>query len=78
MWTNHHEEYVHKKFKFIHTMTMENDWLIFKRDFGGVHKTLNHKQIQDYCNVYTVFKSLVAKKHRYAFWLRMIKYFYYD
>lgn len=78
MWSNHSQEYVHKKFTFVHTMNIERDWGMFKKENAGVNMAMKHVNIQHYCNLYTVFKSMIKKKSKYDFWVKLLNYYYYD
>ena len=57
---------------------MENDWLCFKHDHSGVNMCMNHNQIQDYCNLFTIYKCVCKKNLRAEFWLQMMNYFYFE
>lgn len=36
MWTNHSETMVHYKFRFLHTLNIEREWLHLKRKFANI------------------------------------------
>jgi len=78
MWTNHSETMVHYKFRFIHTLNIEREWLHLKRKFALITHAHTDKAIQDWCNVYTMHKSIINPLCRYDFWLKMLKYYYWD
>ena len=78
MWTNHAETMVHYKYRFIHTLNIEREWLHLKRKFSMINFAHNAKAIQDWCNIYTIHKGILKPEFRYDFWLKMIRYYYFD
>lgn len=78
MWVNHSETMVHDKYRFLHTMNMEKEWNRFKSGTPGMCIVQNQKQLQEYCDNYTVIKCITKKRKLYSMYLKLINYFYYD
>ena len=78
MWTNHAETMVHYKFRFLHTLNIEREWLHLKTKFALIKHARTPQAIQDWCNVFSMHKSVLKPEGRYDFWLQMIKYYYWD
>jgi hypothetical protein len=45
MWTNHSETMVHYKFRFLHTLNIEREWLHLKRKFSLITFAQSNKAI---------------------------------
>lgn len=59
MWTNHAECMVHYKFRFLHTLNIEREWLHLKRKFHLITYAQTARAIQDWCNIFTLHKSIL-------------------
>jgi hypothetical protein len=76
MWSNHSETMVHVKFRFVHSLNIEREWLNLKRKFSTITWCQKASGIQDWCNVYTMHRSIIKNEYKYSFWLKMIKFYY--
>lgn len=76
MWTNHSEMFVHKKFTFVHSMNIERKWLDMKKMYPTMTNCRDAKRLQDWCNLYTMQRSIVKSQHQYHFWLKLLNYYF--
>jgi len=77
-WINHGERYVHEKFPFVNTGSIETHWHLLKTHCKGINISMKEQAINEYCNTFSLFQ-MVKKSALYEFMIRrvLIQYFTY-
>lgn len=78
MWCNHSETMVHYKFRFLHSLNIEQEWLQLKKKFSTISHAQKEESLQDWCNLFFIHRCLLKRVHKVHFILRMLKIFYVD
>lgn len=76
-WINHSAYYVHEKFTFVQTASIENTWLKMRHQMMSLKMQVNDDRIDEYLNTFMLMQ-LIKQPRRESWTLHCLRKYYID